>query len=301
MSPRNASQRRRIPYSSSAPMPSPYERQTSIVSSWPPPGWRASDTAAPASRSASAARATISTVSAVGEARPFSDRRGDPQAAQLDRRGVAERHRRRAAVAPVRPGEHAEEQRDVGDRAGQRPDLRARVTERADLPEVVEHAGDRHAPRGRLDRRQPAEVGGQAHAGARVRAHAAWRAARRDRGRLAAAAAARRALEVPRVVRAPVHLVVGFDAAAVDRAVGLPEQDRARAAQPRHRRRVAVGHHADALRRADRHLHPRRRQVVLGGERHAVQRAARLAAGERGVRLGPRSRAPARRRPARRR
>ncbi len=47
-------------------------RQTSIVSSCPPPGCRVSSTVAPAARSADAARSTVATVSAVGAARSFS-------------------------------------------------------------------------------------------------------------------------------------------------------------------------------------------------------------------------------------
>lgn len=105
----------------------------------------------------------------------------DPERADLDRRRVAERHRGRAAVDAVGPGQHAQQHRHVRDRARQRTDLRPRVAQRADLPEVVDHAGDRDEPGRRL-------------------------------------------------------------------------------------------------RRADRHLHTRRREVVLGGERNAVQRAALFAA-----------------------
>ncbi len=58
----------------------------------------------------------------------------DPQAAQLDVAGIAERDRGDAAVVPVGPGDDAQEQRDVLHGAGDRPHLRARIAERAELP-----------------------------------------------------------------------------------------------------------------------------------------------------------------------
>jgi hypothetical protein len=118
-----------------------------------------------------------------------------------------------------------------------------------------------------------------------VRAEAAWRAPGGDDRRLAAAAAAGRACEVERVVGAAVHLVVGLDAPAVGRAVGLAEEDGSGGLHTGDGRGVLVRHHADPFRHADRHLDPRGADVVLDRERDAVQHACGLTAREARIRL----------------
>ena len=123
--------------------------------------------------------------------------------------------------------------------AGERADLRARDRRACRAPLVVEDAGQRDAARARLERGEPAEVRGEPDARAGVGAQPARRAVRRDDRRLAAAAPARRARQVVRVRGPAVHRVVGLDPAAVVRAVGLAEQDRAGRPDPRDRGRVA--------------------------------------------------------------
>ena len=125
-------------------------------------------------------------------------------------RRVVQRHGRDAAVTAVGTRDHPERERDVGHTAREHADLRAGVAEGADRPFVVDHPGHRHAPRGRLDRGQPAEVRRQAHARARVGAEAERGAGRADDRRLAAARAARRARRVVGIARAPVDGVVGL-------------------------------------------------------------------------------------------
>ena len=160
----------------------------------------------------------------------------------------------------VGPGEHA-----AAAARRPRPSARAAPTcvrgslQRAERPLVVDHAGDRDAARGRLERGQAAEVRGQPRARARVGAEPAGRAARGDDRGLAAAAAAGRAVEVVGVVRAAVDRVVGLDAAAPRRAVRLAEQDRAGGPQPRDRGRVASpGRRCARSGDADRHREARR-------------------------------------------
>ena len=164
-------------------------------------------------------------------------------------------------------------------------DLRARVAERADRPFVVDHAGDRDAARGRLERGQPAEVRGQPDARARVGAEPAGRAARRDDRGLAAAAAARacgrgrRGCSCGRRPGCRSRCRRPMAGSSSCRAGSRPPPA---AGRPRSRR--VAGDDRDALGHADRHREAGGLEVVLRRERHAVQRPGGLAAGHGGVR-----------------
>ena len=204
----------------------------------------------------------------------------DPQAVEPDRGRVAERDRGDPAVEGVGGGEHAEEQGQVGDGAGDRAELGARVAEGADRALVVEHAGDRDQPGGRLEGGDAAEVGGNAQAPARVGAQAAWREGGSHRRGLAAAAAARGPGRVVGVGGAAVDRVVGLQAGPPGRAVGLAEQDRPGRPHPGHRGGVGSRDGGGPLRHPDRGDHAPGLQVVLGGEGHPVQRAGVVAPGQ---------------------
>src|SRR5258708_27726153 len=97
-------------------------------------------------------------------------------------------------------------------------------------------SGARHAAGGRLDRGEAAEMRGDANAATGVGAETHRRAAGRDDGGFAAAAAARGAGEVVRIVGASVDEVVALDGARKLRHVGLAEEDGAGRAQSRNRR-----------------------------------------------------------------
>ena len=105
------------------------------------------------------------------------------------------------------------------------------------------------------------------------------RAAGGDDRRRAAAAAAGRAVEVVRVRRPAVHVVVGLVGPGELGRVRLAQQDPAGAEQPRDDRRVAV---RDAVAPADRARgrdDARRVERVLDRERDPVERAARRCPG----------------------
>ena len=202
--------------------------------------------------------------------------------------GSPEWHRGDPAVAAVGSGEHAEEQGQVSDGAGDRAELGAGVAEGADRALVVEHPGDRDQPGGRLEGGNAAEVGRYPQAPARVGAEAAWREGGGHRRGLAAAAATRGPGRVVGVGGAAVDRVVGLQAGPPGRAVGLAEQDRRRppaCGPPRWRRLPGRWR---PLRHPDRGDHAPGLQVVLGGEGHPVQRAGVLAPGQGDVgRRGP--------------
>ena len=214
-----------------------------MVSSWPPPGGAASSTA----RRRRAARRRPprppprSPASAASRPSSVCDR--DAQAASATPR-VAERHGRTPPSRPSGPATTPSSGATSSTERASGADLRPRVAERADLAEVVEDAGDRHAAGGRLERaRAP-----QKWAGRRTLAPESVPKPHGEQPAAIAAAspplaAAGRALEVVRVVRAAVDLVVGLDPAAVGGAVRLAEQDRAgrpHAARRRSRRAPAT-------------------------------------------------------------
>src|SRR5206468_11259047 len=120
---------------------------------------------------------------------------------------------------------------EVGSVPGHRPDLAARVAHAAHQPDS---ARDRDQARRRLERRHAAVVCRQADAASGVTAQAEWRATRDDDRRLSAARDAGGAVDVVRIPGAAACWgPTGLAGAAGGRAVGLADEDRARAAHPR--------------------------------------------------------------------
>ena len=89
-----------------------------------------------------------------------------------------------------------------------------------------------------LERTDAGEMRRHAHRAAAVAAQSRRGHARRDGRRLAAARSARRALQIPGIVRAPVQQVRGFVGHQELGAVGRAQNQRARGAQPRDHDRV---------------------------------------------------------------
>jgi hypothetical protein len=175
---------------------------------------------------------------------------------------------------------HARE-RQRGD--AQRPAGHGVVDQHAVVHAARHHAGgvegrrDRHQPfvgpavHGRAKADQPAVRGRHAHRAARVGADGRRRGAQPEQRRVAAAGAARDARRIERVARRPEGVVVPGDALRPLVQVGLAEHQRAGVQQAlRHARvnaRPVVGHPRAA--RGGRHAGDV--DVVLEGQRHAMQ------------------------------
>ena len=196
-------------------------------------------------------------------------------------RGTAAR-----AVAAVRARDHPQRERDVGDRRASAPTCVRGSPSPPICPSSSIDAGHRHPSAVGLIPASP-QSAPAADAGARVGPEPAPRPA--------ATVAASPPLLPPGVRAGRTgwggrRPVVGLDPSAPRRAVRLPEQDRARCLEPRDG--VASARAASRARSdADRHRQPGGRDVVLDGERDAVQRAERLAACQRRVRSAARARA----------
>jgi hypothetical protein len=111
-----------------------------------------------------------------------------------------------------------------------------------------------------------------------------------DRG-FSAAAAARGAGEVVRVIGASIDQIIGLDRSGQFRHVGLAEDDAARGAKPRNRGRIGFGNEIRAALGATGADDAIRLQRILDGNGHAMQRTSDLAARQRRigfVRLFPR-------------
>ena len=171
------------------------------------------------------------------------------------------------AVARVGLRQHLHHQRGVGHGARHRPGGAA-------------HVGrvDRDAAQAGLEREDAAPAGRQAQRAADVGADV-QRAVAGRRGRAGAGAgAARRLAQVPGVARQRVEARQARGQHAVVGHGGLAHDHRAGFLQARGRRRVGRGGPQLDGRRAGRHRVAARRDVFLDGDRHAVERAERLAA-----------------------
>ena len=135
----------------------------------------------------------------------------------------------------------------------------------------------------RLEADDSAPRGGHADAAADVGTESPGRTARRDDRRLSAAAAARRALEVPRIIRAAVERVVGFGEEQQLRNVGLAENDCAGSSYSRDVRVVNFGNVARAQREAERRRCARDVERFFDRDGDAGERSVRLASRAPGV------------------
>ena len=161
----------------------------------------------------------------------------DAPAGERRERGRRQLERPRALAGRLRPGEHRQQQVEVGGAAGHRPEHVDVGVGRAAADAVEVAALGDHAV-ARLEPERAAAVRRDAHRAADVGAELERREAGGDRRRRAARRAARDARDVPRVVRRAEELVEALHVARPARQVGLAEDDGAGLAQPGHRRRV---------------------------------------------------------------
>ncbi len=205
----------------------------------------------------------------------------DPQAVDRDSVRVGPRHwwHRIECQVQRRGREQLHRELQVAHRPGDRTGLGDHR-----LLAVAEQAsgevGVREAQRGRLEAVYPAEVGGDAGAAAKVAGQPERRTPGRDDRRLAATAATRRAVEVPRVVRSPVHWIVGLPAGEGLDDVRLAEHDRARSPERGDQRTFIVVDVPDSLAGPERGLGAGDAVLLLDGDRNAVQRADLVTARE---------------------
>ena len=136
---------------------------------------------------------------------------------------------------------------------------------------------DRHAAEAGLQREDAVPAGRQAHRAADVGAEMERTVARRRRRAGAGAGAAGIPGEVPRVARQRMEGAAARRQHAVVGHGGLGEDDRARLAHPRRGRRIGRRRHQVGRRGAERHRHALGGDVLLDGDRHAVERALRRA------------------------
>ena len=194
-------------------------------------------------------------------------------------RGHVVRHRRVACgrILRIRAGHQAEQQRAILRGARQRPDGVERLRQR-------HRAGAADAAIGGLQSRDAAEMRGHADRAAGVRAERGKGQPRRDRRARAGRRAAGDVIERPRDCAPAVMGVVAGRAIGEFRHLQRAEPDRCRhpsAAAARSRSRSAT--------KSRRIVEPQVDDLagvvihVLVRQRHAVQRAADLAFGERGV------------------
>ena len=179
-------------------------------------------------------------------------------------------------VAGVLAGDHAEHQRGVADRAGQRAGMVQRPAQR-------HHPVPADAPIRRLQAHDTAESRRDADGAPGVAAHGRVAHARGDADGRAAAGASRGTSRVPRILR---RAVLRVDAAVGElRHVGLAHDDRARLLEPRDDGGVllrnTLGHQAGRGGGAD----PPGVVEVFQRDRDAVKRAQRAVGGQAPVRL----------------
>ena len=207
----------------------------------------------------------------------------DPQArhplahagAEVRRRGVAAQ-----GVLGVETGDGLEHQGAVAHRPGEDAEVVGGVTAGAGHP-----AGAAHPAVGGLESHHTAQGRGVAHGAGVVGADGPQRKAGRHRRRGAAAGAARHAVPVPRVARGAVVGVDGGAPRGPFVQVGLAQDHRPCLPEPCHYSGVLVRDPIGQHLRARGGAHPRGGQVVLDGDRNAVQQAAAAPRGQLG--FGP--------------
>ena len=126
-------------------------------------------------------------------------------------------------------------------------------------------------------------MGGRADAAADVSCQTERGAAGRDDRTFAAAAAAARPLEVPRVVRPAEERIVSLLVEEQLGHVGLADDDRSRLAQAGDQRAVRGLQHVLAGRQPEGRRQPGDVELLLDGDRDAAERPEGLAALARGV------------------
>ena len=134
---------------------------------------------------------------------------------------------------------------------------------------------------GRPNGRDPAKRRGDAQRAADVIAEPERRSAGRDHGRLAAARAAARSRQIPRIVGPAVQWVVGLGIDHELRHIGLGDRNRARRAPSRHIGIVAALDVVTARRQSERRCRAGEIEAFLDGHRQAGKRAECVAAGQR--------------------
>ena len=184
----------------------------------------------------------------------------------------------------MRASQDAQRKAYIGDPAGHRA---VRMHQLSGEQQVFCRAGPcvGHAPLRGADRGDAAGVGRIAQRSADIVAEADRRHAGRERDRLAAARAARRTTRIPGVAGQPVERAVGVHAQAHVGQVGAADRDCAGSPHPfddrRVRRRDGIGESRDAPgRRAAGDV-----DIVLDGERDAVQRPQRFTGSGLAIRL----------------
>ena len=125
---------------------------------------------------------------------------------------------------------------------------------------------------GRPDRRDAAEGRGNAQRSADVVAEPERRGARRDQRGLAAAAAAARSLDVPRIVGAPVERIVALGEDQKLRDVALGERNGAGGAQRRHMRIVPALDRGAPRRQPERRRRAGKVEAFLDRDREPGER-----------------------------
>ena len=158
---------------------------------------------------------------------------------QFFRARMPQRHRRTRRIKRVLPAQSVETCSATScNRARHWPD-RAQNRER---PHARRQMPPSRNPAWRwLQRADAREVRRHAHRPAAVATQSRGGHPRRNRRRLAPARSARRALEVPRIARAPMQQVRGLIGHQELRAVGGAQNQRSRRAQPRHHHRILAG------------------------------------------------------------
>ncbi len=146
----------------------------------------------------------------------------------------------RGCAVGVGPGQDTEQQLEVGDAAGQRPD---HIDVRFGQPstDVVEIAARGHDAEARLVSADPGEVGRHADRAPDVGAELERGEAARHRDRRSPRGTTGRPGRVPRVAGDTEQFVVRLAVPRPLGHVGLPEDDRAGSSDPCHCRRSSVG------------------------------------------------------------
>ena len=154
-----------------------------------------------------------------------------PRRRQFETIGLAGLHR-------VRAGDHVEQERQIGGRAGHRADDGEVAIERQRRQRRRGVAAGRHQRKGRLVRIDAAVKGRHPQRAADVGAERERSVSGRERGRRSAGGAAGCAPEVIGVVGGAVDLVIALPVAEPDRHVGLAEDHAAGILDARNRQRV---------------------------------------------------------------
>ena len=206
----------------------------------------------------------------------------DAQAGQRREVGLRQVEVPRDRALGFRPGEYTEQQIEIARAAGDGPE-HVDVGVGGTAAHVVEVAALRDHAEARLEAEHAAAVRRDAHGAADVGAHLEAGEPCCDRRRRATRRPARGAGDVPWVVGLAEEIVEGLEVTRPTRHVRLAEHDRPRRLQARHRGRVGGGYVVGQFGRTAGGADPLDLDRVLDRDRQPVERAHRVAPGERGV------------------